>query len=75
MSTKVEQTGEFQVVDENGDVRTVVELTTFTEHRPLAGAARWLPGRKQYLLDDAHCNRLKDGSFELVDTGEQLRLA
>ena len=70
---KVERTGSFLAVDDDGNRRTVNIYTTFTEHRPLSGRATWAAGSVSYELDNGnHVNVFSDGTLEDFVTGQKL---
>ncbi|WP_269715786.1 hypothetical protein [Caulobacter sp. NIBR2454] len=56
-----------------GQTVHVIETEFFTEHRPNNGPAQFIPGRIEWaLVDGSSVNKMRDGRFEVVQTGEIL---
>lgn len=72
---KIEKTSSFMAVDGDGKRHAISVFTTFTEFRPVAEPAQWLPGTQAYKMDSNgnHVNLNDDGSLTEVATGKALR--
>jgi hypothetical protein len=71
---KIEKTGSFQAVDEDGEAQTIHVFTQFTEYAPISGAAQWLPGLKSHKMSNGnHVNVNDDGTLEDVHTSRKMR--
>lgn len=74
MTTRTESrvTGRFEVRDQHGQVRPIVERTDFLYVTSLDGNQPPMPGLKEYLMDGAHVNKLDDKTFETPGGALQL---
>lgn len=71
---KVEQTGSYLAIDEDGDKHTIYVFTTFIEVTQLSGPANWIPGLKSHKMQNGnHVNVHDDGSLEDVHTGRRMK--
>lgn len=71
---KIEQTGSYQAIDEDGQQHTIYVFTRFTEVSPLSGPARWIPGTQSHKMRNGnHVNVNDDGTLEDVHTGRIMR--
>lgn len=63
MTTSDKETNRFDAVDNEGQRYSVVELQRFTFRR----------AKRLALLNGENVNRLKDGTFQIFETGKILR--
>lgn len=66
------QPSSIAVIDSSGEHRTVRCVTTPVPHRGLSSPAKFLGGSHEYFLDGQSVNKLKDGTFQVVQTDEIL---
>jgi hypothetical protein len=70
LNTRTEKTAEFLAKGDDGKLYEVIEYTLMTEHKPVAGAPRWLSGSKKYeLKDSSPVNPSGDDKFAILKTG------
>ncbi|CAO3404272.1 hypothetical protein [Azospirillum palustre] len=71
---KKEQTNDFEAVGDSGRRYRVIEMTTFTEFRPVSGNATWVRGTREYFLDNGKgLNPEGNESYRIVQTDEVIR--
>lgn len=63
-----------QAVTDDGSPCSIEVIQHFVEHRPIAGPASSLPGRRSYVTAEGEEVALRDdGTFYLLDTGRVAR--
>lgn len=68
------ETGRFRVESEDGTPYTLIETTTFYRYFPINQEPQTRKGPSSYELDDGSpVNQRKNGTFQIVDSGEILR--
>lgn len=60
------------VRDSKGAQQQVEEQTPYTLHQNLDGSGEWVDELRSYHYGGGRCNKLDDGAFEVVRTGERL---
>ncbi|HEU5294944.1 MAG TPA: hypothetical protein VFU71_09150 [Burkholderiaceae bacterium] len=73
MGHGVIRTASIKVVDESGQRLVVDEYTDMLDDGTMSFPGAELVGLREYRLGDDACNRLKDGTFVVVRTGQRLR--
>lgn len=66
------QTSSIDVIDSRGEHRKVQCVSTPVQHRGLSGPSKFLGGSLEYSLDGQSVNKLKDGTYQVVQTDEIL---
>jgi hypothetical protein len=73
-NTKIEETGNFEVIDETGRTHIITILTRFTEHVPMSGIRQWVPGSRLHKMENGNpVNVNDDGTVEDVLGSRTLR--
>lgn len=65
---------QFEAIDDDGHVHTIVRIQHYTAFTPLGGAVEWRPGSYEFELADGRDVTVKDAkTFEITDTGQLIR--